>query len=61
MFFDERGRLRSLLATWTNVDEPDAFTQAAAGRSWLRLDDLVTLAALIHDIRQRRQQRRSVK
>ena len=35
-FFDDQGRLRSLLASWTNVDEPDAFTQCSAGRSWLR-------------------------
>jgi hypothetical protein len=41
MFFDDQGRLRSLLASWTNVDEPDAFAQCSAGRSWLRTDDLL--------------------
>ena len=47
MFHDTQGRLRSLLASWTNVDEPDVFTRTAAGRSFLRPDDLAALAALI--------------
>jgi hypothetical protein len=50
MFFDDQGRLRSLLASWTNVDEPDAFTQCSAGRSWLRADDLLHLRALVDEI-----------
>jgi len=50
MFFDDRGRLRSLLASWTDVDEPDAFAQCAAGRSWLRTDDLLQLRALVDEI-----------
>jgi len=50
MFFDEAGRLRSLLASWTNVDEPDVFSQAAGGRSFLRPDDLAKLAALIGEM-----------
>ncbi len=50
MFFDCEGRLCSLLASWTNVDAPDAFAQAAAGRSWLRADDLARLRALLDDI-----------
>jgi Family of unknown function (DUF5372) len=49
-FFDEDQVLRSLLASWTDVDEPDAFSRAAAGRSWLRADDLVRLRALIDEI-----------
>lgn len=51
MFFDEDGRLRSLRSSWTDVDPPDAFAGTAAGRSWLRADDLVGLRALIDDIR----------
>jgi hypothetical protein len=39
-----------MLASWTNVDEPDAFAQAAAGRSWFRTDDLRRLRALIDDL-----------
>ena len=50
-FFDEDEVLHSLLASWTDVDEPDAFIRAAAGRSWLRTDDLVRLRALIDEIR----------
>jgi hypothetical protein len=34
MFFDDQGRLRSLLASWTDVVEPDAFAECSAGRSW---------------------------
>ena len=50
MFFDHQGRLRSLLASWTGVDEPDAFTQCSAGRSWLRVDEIVHLQALVEEI-----------
>jgi len=50
MFYDANGRLASMLASWTNVDEPDAFAQAAAGRSWFRTDDLRRLRALIDDL-----------
>lgn len=50
MFFDDQGRLRSLLAAWTDVVEPDAFAQCSAGRSWLRTDDLLQLRALLDAI-----------
>jgi hypothetical protein len=53
MFYDTQGRLRSLLASWTNVDEPDAFAQAAEGRSFLRPDDLAALTVLIKEIEHR--------
>lgn len=46
MFYDAAGRLRSLLASWTDVAEPDVFIQVAAGRSFVRPYDLATLAAL---------------
>ena len=55
-FFDEDQVLRSLLASWTDVDEPDAFSRAAAGRSWLRADDLARLRALIDEIQLRSRQ-----
>ncbi|WP_367160132.1 DUF5372 family protein, partial [Mesorhizobium sp.] len=29
MFYDAAGRLRSLLASWTDVAEPDVFIQVA--------------------------------
>ena len=60
-FFDEDGQLRSLLASWTNVDEPDAFARAAAGRSWLRVDDLARLRALVDEVRGALQRRKGVK
>jgi hypothetical protein len=50
MFYDAQGRLRSLLASWTNVDGPDVFTKTAAGRSFLRPDDLAALAALVDEV-----------
>jgi len=60
-FFDEDEHLRSLLASWTDVDEPDAFTRAAAGRSWLRMDDLARLRALVDELRSAMQRRKGVK
>jgi hypothetical protein len=59
MFFDERGRLRSLLASWTDVDAPDAFTRCSAGRSWLRADDLLHLRALVQEIAKGQKRRRT--
>lgn len=57
MFFDQQGRLRSLPAAWTDVDPPDARTQAAAGRACLRADDLLTLGALVSEVRNRQESR----
>jgi len=50
MFFDAHGRLRSMRTAWTSLAEPDAFAQAAAGRSWFRVDDLLQLAAVLDQI-----------
>jgi len=50
MFYDANGQLASMLASWTNVDELDAFALASAGRSWFRSDDLRRLRALIDDL-----------
>ena len=50
MYFDSRGRLRSLLTSWTDVWQPDAFALAAGGRSWFRIDDLLALGALVDEI-----------
>jgi hypothetical protein len=60
-FFDEDGQLRSLLASWTSVDEPDAFARSAAGLSWLRVDDLARLRALVDEVRSALQRRKGVK
>jgi hypothetical protein len=51
MYFDPQGRLRSVLASWTSLADEDPFTQASAGRSWFRPDDLVRLSVLLGEIR----------
>ena len=52
MFYDALGHRRSMLASWTDVDEPDLFALAAAGKSYLRVDDLAALARLLEEIEQ---------
>lgn len=59
MYFDGQGRLRSMLASWTNLANDDLFCQVSAGRSWFRIDDLVMLAALLADLRRARRPRGS--
>jgi hypothetical protein len=46
-FLDEDGTQWSLPVAWTDAAEPDVFVAVAAGRSALRVDDLVALADLI--------------
>ncbi len=60
-FFDENEVLHSLLASWTDVDELDAFTLVAGGRACLRVDDLVRLRAVVDEVRGALRQRRAVK
>lgn len=60
-FFDEDGHLHWLLVSWTSVDEPDAFSRTAAGRSWLRMDDLARLRALVDEVHGALQGRKGVK
>ena len=50
MYYDASGQLRSMLASWTDVQEPDQFAQASAGQSWFRTDDLLRLCALIDEL-----------
>jgi hypothetical protein len=47
MFFDAQGRLRSMLTSWTNLADEDAFARTSAGRSWFRVDDLLKLIVLL--------------
>lgn len=49
MYYDAQGRLRSVLASWTDVPERDLFSQASEGRSWFRTDDLLRLRALVDE------------
>jgi len=46
-FHDEAVRLVSLPATWTSVEDDDAFRVMAAGRSLFRVTDLRELVRLI--------------
>jgi hypothetical protein len=48
---DRDGHVASLPAGWTSVAAEDPFVVAAAGRSRLRLADLVVLAALVRELR----------
>lgn len=49
MYYDAQGRLRSVLASWTDVPVQDLFAQASDGRSWFRTDDLLRLCALVDE------------
>ena len=53
MYVDSRGRLSSMLVSWTSLGCTDLFAQASAGRSWWRPDDSLRLAALIAELRRR--------
>ena len=53
MYFDAQGALRSMLTCWTSVAHQDPFSQASAGQSWFRSDDLVRLSFLIAEIQDR--------
>ncbi|MGH8229866.1 MAG: DUF5372 family protein [Steroidobacteraceae bacterium] len=50
IYFDAKGRLRSMPTSWTDVGRDDAFMQASAGRSWFRPDDLLRLDALLTEL-----------
>ena len=52
MYFDSNDKLRSLPTSWTSAREPDRFVQAAKGRCWFRVEDLVELVALVQRLRQ---------
>jgi hypothetical protein len=54
MYFDSKGKLRSILACWTSLAEQDLFAQASAGRSWFRIDDLLRLCAQITELKGRK-------
>jgi hypothetical protein len=50
-FEDETGTMVSLPTAWTDVAAADPFVVAAAGRSALRLVDLLALADLVARVR----------
>ncbi len=51
VFFFVGEELRSIPAGWTDVDPPDLFVVIAAGRSALRVEDLLSLAVLVDGLR----------
>jgi hypothetical protein len=50
-FFDDEGVQRSLPRGWTDAADIDPFVVLAAGRSALRVEDLVALADLVAELR----------
>jgi hypothetical protein len=46
-FFDEQGTQRSLPRAWTDAADPDAFVALSAGRSTLKVADLLELVELV--------------
>lgn len=58
MYFNTKGKLRSMLASWTSLAEQDLFAQTAAGRAWFRVDDLLRLCAHITELQGRHKPRR---
>jgi hypothetical protein len=44
-------RVRSLPASWTDVEAPDPFRLLAAGRAFFRVEDLLALSGLIEELR----------
>jgi hypothetical protein len=50
-FWLEDGTLTSVPTAWTDAAEPDVFVALAAGRSPLRVEDLLVLAELVDALR----------
>ena len=50
-YHDEAGKLCRMNAQWTSVADVDTFVLTSAGRSSLRVDDLLQLVALIEGVR----------
>ena len=55
VFFKEAGeeRVRSLPASWTDVEGPDPFLALAGGRALFRVDDLLALSAVVRELKGR--------
>jgi hypothetical protein len=49
-FYDKEGELKRLPATWTDVLAPDPFVAVAAGRSSIRIADMLRLAGLLREL-----------
>jgi len=53
MYYDNKGKLRSIPASWTSLDEQDLFARTARGRARFRVDDLLRLCAQVDEIKKR--------
>ena len=55
VFYRESGfeAVRSLPASWTDVEPPDPFTALGRGRSYFRVEDLLILAGLLDELQAR--------
>ena len=53
-FFDDNGQFISVAAGWTDADPVDPFVVIAAGRSALRIEELLALASLVEHLRSQR-------
>ena len=55
VFFRKPGedRVRSLPATWTDIEGADPFLVLAGGRTFFRVEDLVVLTRLLQDLAER--------
>jgi hypothetical protein len=53
-FYDPFGRLLQIPAVWTDLLKPDAFVEAAVGRSPLHAGRLLELAELLKHLRKER-------
>ncbi len=53
-FHDQKGHLRALPARWTSVVAQDPFVEAAAGRSYFRVEDLLALVIFVQMLQEQR-------
>ena len=49
-FFDEKGELIRVPASWTSVGAVDPFVAVSAGRSLFRVSDLLRLADIVEEL-----------
>jgi hypothetical protein len=49
-FYDRDGELKRLPASWTDAVPPDPFVMLAAGRSPVRIDDMLRLVDLLREL-----------
>ena len=46
-YFDQAGKLCSMMTSWTNLAGTDYFLEASCGQSWFRVDDLLALSSTL--------------